>query len=283
MKKVIISTQDGYKVMALVLTPDIPNPKAVIQFHSGTVTKKEFYLKLANYLVDQKYIVVLFDYRGVGESKPKTLRGFEMSIADWGRDDANSVTEWIKTKYPNLSVHLLAHSMGGQIYGLMQNWKIFDKVILLTTSSGNFNKFSPQSYKWKVKLPAILLFPLLIKIYGYIPGKLGVGEDWPKGVAQEWIENSRVNGLIPAYLTKKTNKSYYQQIDKEITAWYFHDDHLSTHDTIKELALSYPNAKLTIKTIHPAEVDLDSIGHFGLFKRKAKTRLWPMLIEDIER
>lgn len=283
MKNEIISAQDGYKIKALVLTPITPNPKAVIQFHSGTVTKKEFYLKLANYLVDQKYIVVLFDYRGVGESKPKNLRGFEMSISDWGRDDANSVTEWIKNEYPNQAVHLLAHSMGGQIYGLMQNWKIFEKVILLTTSSGNFNKFSPISYKLKVKWPALLLFPLLIKIYGYIPKRYGVGEDWPKGVAQDWIKNSKINGLMPVYLNAKVSQSYYQQIDKEITAWYFPDDSMSTPETIKELALSYPNARLKIQIIQPVEVGLEKVGHFGLFKSKAKDRLWPMLVEEIER
>ena len=282
MKKEIIDTQDGYKITTLVLTPKSSSPKAVIQFHSGTVTKKEFYLKLANYLTEQNYIVVLFDYRGVGESKPKSLKGFEMSIADWGIHDANSVTTWIKNEYPHLKIHLLAHSMGGQIYGLMDGWDIFDKVIMLTTSSGNFNKFAPKTYKWKVKLPAKILFPLLNKIFGYVPGKFGVGEDWPKGVAQDWIKNSNENGLMPNYLHRKVSQSYYQNIDKNITAWYFLDDPMSTPETIKELALSYPKAILNIKTIHPSEVGLEKIGHFGLFKNKAENRLWPMLIEEIK-
>ena len=282
MKKNILTTQDGFKITTLVLTPKSANPKAVIQFHSGTVTKKEFYFKLATHLVEQEYIVVLFDYRGVGESKPKSLRSFNMSISDWGRYDANAVTTWIIKEYPKLKLHLLAHSMGGQIYGLMHDWNTFDKIIMLTTSSGNYNRFSPKSYKWKIKWPAIVLFPLLIKVFGYIPGKFGVGEDWPKGVAEDWSQNSKKNGLMPEFLHDKLGESYYHQIGKKITAWYFPDDPMSTPETIKELALSYPNAKLNLKIIHPSDVELEKIGHFGLFKSKAKNRLWPMLIEEIE-
>lgn len=281
-EKKVITTQDGYKITALVLTPKNSSPKSVIQFHSGTVTKKEFYLKLAIYLVTQNFIIILFDYRGVGESKPKSLKGFEMSITDWGRQDANAVTSWIKTEYPLLKIHLLAHSMGGQIYGLMHEWNAFEKIIMLTTSSGNFNKFAPLLYKWKIKWPTIILLPSIIKVFSYLPGKFGVGEDWPKGVALDWIKNSKDNGLMPNYLHMKVNQSYFKQIDKKITAWYFTDDPISTSATIKELSLSYPKAKLNIKTIHPKEVELDSIGHFGLFKTKAKNRLWPLLAIELE-
>jgi len=278
----LIETEDGFKITVLTIKPSYSKPKAVIQFLSGTVTKKEYYLKLATYLTEQNYIVVLFDYRGVGESKPKTLKGFDMSIADWGRYDSVAVTDWIRSKYSTLSIHLIAHSMGGQIYGMMRNWDSFDKVIFLTTSSGNFNRFSPLIYKWKVKLPAMTIFPILNRVLGYIPGSIGLGEDWPKGVAKDWCRNSNLNGLMPNYLHDKIGLSYYKQMNKKITAWYFEDDTMSTFDTIDELQPSYPNAILNIKTIHPSDVGLEKIGHFGLFKQKAKTKLWPMLIKEIE-
>lgn len=282
MNKISIITEDGFSITTLVLTPTSKKPKAVIQFHSGTVTKKEFYLKLAKYLVKQNYIVVLFDYRGVGESKPKSLKGFDMTIADWGQYDAPAITSWIKNNYPSLKIFLVAHSMGGQIYGMMKNWEDFDRVLFLTTSSGNFNKFSPKSYQWKIKWPSILLFPILYRIYGYIPGKFGVGEDWPMGVAIDWSNNSKTNGLMPEYLHQKAGLSFYKKINKEIRAWYFPDDKMSTPDTINELALSYPNADLTISTIYPVEVNLPYIGHFGLFKSTAEEQLWPRLIYEIE-
>jgi predicted alpha/beta hydrolase len=43
---------DGYPLAALLLEPATP-PRGVVQVHSGTGYKKEFYVKLATYLADQ--------------------------------------------------------------------------------------------------------------------------------------------------------------------------------------------------------------------------------------
>lgn len=280
-EKIIIHTKDGYDVTVLILISEHKqSTQGVIQFHSGTVTKKEYYLKLATYLAQKCYIIVLFDYRGVGESKPNNLKDHKISIIDWGTD-ADAVSEWISKTYPNLKIHLLAHSMGGQLYGLLSNWRIFDKVMFFNSSSGNFNKFVPSAYKWRIKWPSIILFPLLIKIYGFIPGKFGVGEDWPSGVAIDWLSVSKNNNLMPKYLSTKSNKSYYKQIDKKIISWHFSDDQMSPPNTINELGFAYPNATIVSRIFEPSEFGLDHIGHFGLFKRKAEDKIWPKIIDEL--
>jgi len=281
-RKVEITTKDGVAITALIVNSESKKTKGVIQFHSGTVTIKEFYLKLAVFLSKNGYTVILFDYRGVGESRPKNLKGYEASISDWGKYDAEAVTNWINQEYPRLPIHLLAHSMGGQIYGLMESWNSFDKVILLTTSSGNYNKFSPTLYRLKIKWPVKLLLPIMLRIFDYAPGFIGLGQDWPKGIAIDWMKNSRNNGLMPDYLNAKSGRSYYDEITKKITALYFSDDNMSTLATKSELPKAYPNADLNIRTINPADVGLKSIGHFGIFKNKAKERLWPMILGMIE-
>ena len=115
-KEIFIACEDGQQLGALVLQHPDQVVKAVIQFHSGTVVKKEYYLKYAKYLCDLGFIVVLFDYRGVGGSRPKSLRGFKASISDWGRKDAPAVLNWIKQTYPGLPIYLFAHSMGCLLY-----------------------------------------------------------------------------------------------------------------------------------------------------------------------
>ncbi len=277
-RKVEITTTDGVKLTALVVSPLSKNPKGVIQFHSGTVTIKEYYLKLATYLSKNGFVVVLFDYRGVGESRPTSLKGYEASISDWGQYDAEAINRWIKNEYPEIPIHLLAHSMGGQLYGLMESWDSFDKVVLLTTSSGNYNKFAPTFYRLKIKWPTKLLFPIMIRIFGYVPGYFGLGQDWPKGIAIDWQTNSKNNGLMPDYLKAKSERSYYDKINKKITAIYFTDDNMSTPATKSELPKAYPNADLNIITLRPTDVELKSIGHFGIFKKKAELRLWPMVL-----
>jgi len=272
-KKIKILTTDNQALSAIVLTPENTNPKAVIQFHAGTVIRKEFYLKFCTYLAEEGFVVVLFDYRGVGESKPSNLQGFEASISDWGRKDAPGVLDWIKKNYPILPVHLLAHSMGGQILGLMPNWNLFDKIMVLASSSGNWNNFE-SSYQRKVKWSSNIFFPIMIPIFGYAPGNFGLGQDWPKGVAHEWWKNSRQNSLMAHFMQSKFSDTYYKSIDKKITAWFFPTDIMATAKTIPNFQKSYPNALVTNHIIQPTDYGLDSIGHFGLFKEKTKGKLW---------
>ncbi|MGK0389203.1 MAG: putative alpha/beta hydrolase [Maribacter sp.] len=279
--KINISTADNYQLSAVLLRPDGRKPKAVIQFHAGTVLKKEFYLKFCTYLADAGFAVVLFDYRGVGESRSSSLKGFQASISDWGIYDAPAVLDWIKDRYKGIPVHLLAHSMGGQILGLMHNWVLFDKIIVLASSSGNWNNFIP-SYKRKVKWSSNLFFPLFLPLYGYVPGKFGLGDDWPRGVAEEWWQNCRQNSLMADFMQQKISNTFYKEIDKSITAWFFPDDRMATPKTRLNYQKSYPNAKVDVYSIQPESCNLDSIGHFGLFKEKSKDTLWAELAFRLE-
>ncbi len=271
-----IPAADGFELSAVVLSPkDIP-VRANIQFHAGTVIKKEFYLKMCSFLASKGYRIILFDYRGVGASKPDSLRGFNASISDWGRKDARGVLDWIKNEYPEVPTHLFAHSMGGQLLGLMSNWNMLDKVIVVASSSGNYHNFEP-SYRRKVKWSSNIFFPIILPIWGYAPGIFGLGEDWPKGVAEEWWKNSRGNTLMAHYMEHQFSDTHYRTVDKEITAWFFPDDIMATPKTLPNYQKSYPNAKVNAYTIRPASCNLKEIGHFGVFKEKSKDTLWEEL------
>ena len=174
-EKSSVITKDQFRLATTVISPTA-HVTGVIQFHAGTVIRKEYYLKFGKYLAEQGFIVVLFDYRGVGGSRLASLRGFKASISDWGVNDATAVLSWIKATYPDLPVHLFAHSMGGQIIGLMHNWYLFDKIIAVATSSGNWHNFKP-SYRRKIRLSSNVFFPIMLRIFDYVPGRYGLGYD----------------------------------------------------------------------------------------------------------
>jgi hypothetical protein len=44
---------------------------------------QSFYAPLARWLAGQGYLAITFDYRGIGESAPPTLRGFGATLTDW--------------------------------------------------------------------------------------------------------------------------------------------------------------------------------------------------------
>lgn len=276
-----IKCSDGQELDALVLVPEQRLTKAVVQFHSGTVVKKEYYLKYGQYLCDLGFVVVLFDYRGVGGSRPKSLRGFSASISDWGCKDAPAILNWIKDTYKDLPTYLFAHSMGGQILGLMPNWNLFDKIIFLASSSGNWNNFE-KTYQNKIKRSSNLFFPFVLPLFGYAPGRFGLGEDWPKGVTQDWWYNSRNNGLMAEYMQSKYSNTYYKNINSSIRAIFLADDHMATARTVPNIRKSYPSAEVIVDVIRPEQFDLDKIGHFGLFKDWTRGELWDYVVREFD-
>jgi len=272
-----VKAADGFELAAKIILTDVAL-KGVIQFHAGTVVPKEFYLKYAHFLATKGYHVVLFDYRGVGRSKPTNLKGFDASISDWGRLDAPCILTWIRKEYPEVPVHLFAHSMGGQILGLMHNWSSFDKITVVASSSGNWHNFEP-SYRRSISWSTRMFFPILLSVKGYVPARFGLGHDWPKGVAIEWSECSKKNMLMADYLLKRVEHAYFDKINKKIIAFFFPDDHMATLMTVPNYQKSYPQASVETKFLIPEDYNLEKIGHFGIFKEWSKGKLW----EDVAR
>lgn len=270
---IFITTSDGYELSALEVVPSDRNVSAVVQVHAGTNMAKEFYLKYATFLAeDYGLAVVLFDYRSVRESRSKSLRGFKTSVADWGTD-AESVLQWIRSKYSRLRIHLFAHSMGGQIYGLMPSWDSFYNVVFIASSSGNYNNFIP-SYRFKSRLMSNSMFPIVLPLLGYAPGWLGLGPDLAKGVAKDWWHVSKQNMLMADHLKAQRPDHSYDAINKEISAIFFSDDHMATAKTVPNIQRSYPNATVKTQVITPDMYRLQKLGHFGLFKKWSKGDLW---------
>lgn len=274
-----LKTLDGYQLALIEIVPKNGNIRSNILFNAGTVIRKEFYLKLAKYLAANGNRCILYDYRGVGASRPKILKDFKANISDWGLHDAPAVVDWVFDRYGYVPLHLLAHSMGGQILGLMHNWEKFSNILMLATSSGNYNNFKNPEKFW-IKTSTNLLFPIVLPLAGYAVGKFGLGDDWPKGVAEDWWSVSKKNRLMKEHMEEKLSKTYYETITKRITAWFFPTDHMATARTIPNLQLSYPKSEVTTMLIQPKDFELDTIGHFGIFKQSAAT-IWPTILATL--
>ena len=53
----------------------------------ATGVQQRFYRRFAEHAARQGFNVLTLDYRGIGESKPASLKGFEMSYLDWAYQD----------------------------------------------------------------------------------------------------------------------------------------------------------------------------------------------------
>lgn len=268
-----VPARDGFDLSAFLFEPK-DDIKAGIQFHTGIGVKKELYVPFCSYLAESGYAVVVFDYRGIGGSRPVSLKGFQASISDWGLLDSTGVMDWLADRYPAHPRFIVAHSMGGQLIGLMDNNASADGIIVFSGTMGNWRNYS-GSYKLFAGLLWFFYFPLCIRLFGYVPmKKIRMGEDLPEGVAHEWYLWCRGNEIHSTYLEKQGQAHHFRSVCVPIKAYYIEHDVLATSKSIPLFRKDYPNAEFNLEILNTREAGPAGIGHLGFFSRKHRDTLW---------
>ena len=277
-----IPAKDGFLLSATLFEPDPSTQrKGVIQLNSGTGIPRSLYANMVRFLADSGYTAVIYDYRGIGGSKPKSLKHFSAFIRDWGQLDMVGVLEWVNDHYPTERKILIGHSTGGQMVGLMENNDLLDRFILIASSTGYWKDMS-KPYKWLMPPLWLLYIPLSIHLMGYANAKkFRHGENLPAGVALEW----RKWCINPQYFEPEFGKSlaplYFDQINIPLTSYQVSEDPIANATTANKLLTYYVNADVNVKKIEPSAFQVDKIGHTGFFSRKFRMSLWQDLLEEI--
>jgi len=116
---------------------------------SALGVKRRYYDAFAHAAVARGFTVFTFDYRGIGESRPSSLRGFNASMHDWGALDLPAAIDQLKGAR---SITLVGHSAGGQIPGLASNVNAIDR--LVRTAQGAGDMVTTRSYARAPLTPA---------------------------------------------------------------------------------------------------------------------------------
>src|ERR1700683_1084793 len=117
-----LPARDGMPLAATIFRPDNStqgNPFVLIT--SAVCVRRAFYKKFAPYLCDQGFSVLCFDYRGVGDSRPKSLFRFKATMSDWGEKDVAGMIDWIAAEHAHEKLMVIGHSVGAQLVGLAPN------------------------------------------------------------------------------------------------------------------------------------------------------------------
>ncbi len=247
---------------------------------SATGVKQEYYQKFSKYLSNNGISVITFDYFGIGRSSTKPIKELGNNAADWGKNDLEYVMQYAIINYPNSKKVIVGHSIGGQLIGLAKSSTKFDKIILVAAQSGYW-KFWKGIDRIKMWFNWYILFPTLIKLFGYLKSKKLSGmENLPKNVANQW----RNWGKNPDYIQsdKSIALKYYDKIEIDISAFSIEDDHFAPKKAVEWMSNQYLKSK--VKSIHlkPSDFGVKKIGHFGVFKDKFKTTIWRILLNEIK-
>ncbi len=273
-----IEATDGYPIAVREYLPE-GTARSILVIAPAMGVKQSFYQPFAEWLASQGVLAVTFDYRGMGASRPATLKGFQADILDWATKDCAALVAHLDAQHPTLPMYWLGHSVGAQLFGLLPNRDRVTAMLSVAAGSGYW-QYNAKPLRYYVLSLWWVMMPVALKVAGYFPGKrLGTVGDLPYGVAAQW----RKWCLHKDYLGAEGEhvKAQVAGVTTPITALSMQDDELMTWRGTRALFGLYESATVEYKRMKPRELGVKRIGHFGFFRSSMKEALWPMVPEWI--
>jgi predicted alpha/beta hydrolase len=271
-------TIDLHSGAALILRTFEPAsaPLAAVVVPSAMGVTQAFYGRFAEWLAARGYLAATFDYRGIGQSAPAKLRGFQVDIRDWATQDCRAVIDFIKSRTPDVPLYWVGHSLGGQLLGLIPNRECIDRVITIATGSGYWreNSWQTRRFVWWLWYVAA---PLAMSVAGYFPGKrLRKVGNLPRGVMEQWRRWCLDREYVVGVEGDSVRRSY-ASVRTPMLSLSFTDDEMMSEQSISSLHGLYANAPIEYRRIAPREIGVKRIGHFGFFRPQFEQTLWPLV------
>lgn len=275
--EIYLPASDGYRLAATMRRPSKSNGKGLVLIASATAVPRQYYGKFAAYLVECGFSALTFDYRGIGGSRPPSLRGFKCRMRDWAALDITAAVDFAAREANGEPLLYVGHSYGGQGLGLLPNNQKVSRALFAAAQIGYWALF-PAPEKYRVYVMLNFLGPAAAHLFGYVPGKLGIGEDLPKNVFLEWATWC----MNPDYLfddetleSRKNFSNYHGALRGIAMA----DDDWAPPVAVQKLLAHYTGTKPEQITVRPSDIGVSKLGHFGFFREVGREKLWPAAAE----
>lgn len=283
-QKLLVFAVDGYPLEAsawIGQSETFFTTRPVVIINPATSVHSRYYNHFANYLYANGFDVVTYDYRGIGNSRHGSLRGFDASWIDWGTKDFEGVLRFVAARFRGQPIHVVAHSVGGFLVGLAESNHLVSRVFTMGAQFAYWKDYA-RHRRWSMFWQWHVLMPTLAAILGYFPGKrLGWLEDTPKGVVSDWT--ARHPRFEDAYQTgrramppeqRQELVARFAQMKGEILALSVTDDAFGTIPAINRLLDYFKDSQTTHLRVAPSMLGLNKIGHFAFFNKSFQDSLW---------
>ncbi len=237
--------------------------RGVVLIAPATGVPHRFYMAFATWLAEQRFDVLCWDWRGIGESRLGiAMRDPRLSMHAWGELDLAAAIAWAGRRAATGSIYFVGHSFGGQALGLAPNAHLVDRAVLVGAQHGWMGHWPwpyrlPLTALWRVAMPALSV------LLGRFPSRLfGLGEDLPGGVAREWSRWCARREHLGRW-------AGHRSLDLPMLSISFDDDHFAPRAAAAALVREYAKADIRHEH-HPAE----GLGHFGFFRRGLAMPHW---------
>jgi predicted alpha/beta hydrolase len=283
---IILPAVDGFPLVGTLFLARGRKTHSVL-INSAAGVPRGVYRDFAAYLASRGAAVLTYDYRGVGNSRPQpkpparraSLKGFKADMADWAARDVTAAVAWMRGRYKDLPLSYVGHSFGGEALGLIPNNSDVRRGLLIASHLGYWKLIQgPERYR-------ILMLRLLgvpaARLLGYLPGKLGLGEELPGDAFLQW---ARWTGS-PRYLFDDKQLpalGNFANFHAPLRALCFNDDPCATRDSVELFCREFTATQAQVIAVDPADVGAARIGHSGFFRPEMQDPLWRGAAEWLE-
>ena len=282
-----IHAADGYALAAMYY-PAIGARRARLIVAGATGVAQGFYRRFAEYASARGYSVLTFDYRGVGQSAPPSLRGFQADFLDWSRLDLNAVVDAFGgmdkadgAGAGRTPLYLVGHSYGGHALGLLPDHERIDGTYMFGVGAG-WHGWMPRSERPRVWLMWQVFGPIITRWKGTLAwSMLGMGEDLPLGVYKQWKRWCN----YPRYFFDDPGvpeiAESFARVRTPIMALNATDDLWAPPRSRDAFMSGYRHAPWHGIDIEPRSRGFGKLGHMGYFRQHAEP-LWAGALDWFE-
>ncbi|MHB1846279.1 MAG: alpha/beta hydrolase family protein [Deltaproteobacteria bacterium] len=267
-----VRASDGFELAASLHRTEAP-PRFAALIAPAMGVPRRVYAPFAAFLGRQGIASLSLDYRGIGGSRPKRLRGFRAALHDWGELDLPAGLAALRAAYPGLPIAFVGHSVGGQLFGLGAAEPDVRAALFFASQSGHWRHWSGarrllMAALWNGAMPA------LASAIGFLPMRaMGQGEDLPAGVALEWARWGRHPDYVLSYARERGGLGFGRW-GGALRAYGFQDDGYAPPAAVEALAQMYSGSRREVRIVSPGELGLRAIGHFGWLRPTYEAPLW---------
>lgn len=265
---------DGVRLGARLWPARTQSVAGSVIINPATGVLARYYHRYARFLAGHGFDVLTYDYRGIGASRPDSLKGCGYRWRDWGERDVEAAINLMHVRRRAGPLIVVGHSIGGFLPGLARSARLIDRMLTVGAQYAWWGDYAPERrlfllFKWHVAMP------LLTAACGYFPGRrLGWLEDLPAGVANEWSFRRRrfERNYPPA--ARANVLARMAAVTAPILAVTVTDDEFGTVPAIRRTLRYYTGGERTLVSIAPGDYGRASIGHFGLFHDSHASGFW---------
>ena len=263
-----LPARDGVTLAATLFEPDHPNGAAIL-INGGTGIPRQFYGAFAQHLGSRGFVVLTYDYRGIGGSQKPA----EATIDQWGEIDQPAMLDHLARLAPGAALGIVGHSFGGQVLGLADNIAGVDAAVLIATQSGHWRHWPPGRRRLRMLALWWLLIPGLTVLTGRFPGAWIGTANLPKGIARSWARWGRSRHYV-CDAGGRAKRPFNDKVTFPLRWLSFADDPVAPFSAVEALRGYYPEATIERQHLAPADLGVGAIGHFGFFRKSMKRQPW---------